>query len=148
VSQHWREPLDPKRHRDWLSPGIGGEARTAANDSLIPQWAYFVRAAGFTFEFAHLFGLVQAILRFSQKTRASSAWGGRVMQHEWQDWFDRLPKGLTREERRVEVLKSLNEAFDDFSAGMEAPRGLTGEQRREYLIEVVSQIRSGGTDLR
>lgn len=53
MSKHWKEPLDPSRHLDFMSGAeVGGRPRKPPRDPLVEEWAYFVRVNGFTFEFA------------------------------------------------------------------------------------------------
>ncbi len=55
MSKHWKEPLDPSRHLDFMSVAeVGGRPRKPPRDPLVEEWAYFARVNGVTFEFASL----------------------------------------------------------------------------------------------
>ena len=71
MAQHWREPLDPSRHKDWVDTRwIGGLPRPL--DRLVPAFSYFVRECGTTLEFASLDQLREALDWFQLPLQPSS----------------------------------------------------------------------------
>lgn len=117
MSKHWKEPIDPSRHRDFMfGSGDGGYPRSAPPDPLIPDWAYFVRVNSFTFEFASLDQIRQCLSYCRQKTHPSTRKPGITLEHYWQRWFERLPKGLLRGTKRERVVAALERAPKDFEA--------------------------------
>src|SRR5262249_4932881 len=114
MSSHWREPVDPSRHKDWFH-AVGGTPRQAAKDPLGPQWSYFVRVPGFVFEFASIDQIAAALEWFSRDIPRSSADGFFTNGHEhWPRWFERLPAGLARGKRRPVVRAALEAALREF----------------------------------
>jgi hypothetical protein len=122
VARWWTEPLDTKRHRDFISTShIGGMEIEPPRDRLIEQRVYFVEAAGFTFQFVSLGQLRETLGYFEQQIHPSSRKPGVVLEHYWQSWFERLPQWLFEEPRRVKVVSALNRALQAFEAGAREP---------------------------
>lgn len=80
--------------------------------------AYFVRVAGFTFEFASVDQLRACIEHFSTPIHPSSR--EPVFEPEkghWQRWHDRLPAFIRKGSRRERVLEALRKAQQEFADG-------------------------------
>jgi hypothetical protein len=127
MSKHWKEPLDPKRHVDHHHAG-GAHPRVGGAH----EFAYFVRVAGFTFEFASLAQLHETLEFFALKIHPSSR--RDVYEHEkgeWQAWHERLPAAILKGSRRERVLKALRKALEEFEPGAHEQASLTGAKRRK-----------------
>ncbi len=103
---------------------------------LRPRWKYHVQVCSFTFEFWDL-AQVQATLEFyQQKTHPSSRWAKpKSLQNErysasrraetlrWvraegyvvQRWWERLPMRLQQNNKRLKVIKALQQALTEFT---------------------------------
>ncbi|MEZ5993057.1 MAG: hypothetical protein R3E76_11955 [Planctomycetota bacterium] len=87
-------------------------------DTLIPKEVYFVRVAGFTFQFLALRHLEIALSYFCQPFQKEGKIKdglGSADHWEVQRWFERLPKGLERKSRRADIAKALRNALEDFA---------------------------------
>jgi len=98
---------------------IGGMEIEPPRDRLIERRVYFVEAAGFTFQFASLGQLPEALGYFEQRVHPSSRQPGVVLEHYWQRWFERLPQWLFEEPRRVRVVSALSRALQAFGRGVD-----------------------------
>lgn len=88
-------------------------------DALIPKWAYFVHAGGFTFSFLQLRHLEIAAEYFSRPLKPASRTKdgiGAADHWEVQRWYDRLPKGLERKDRRAKIAKAMKAALSELAA--------------------------------
>ncbi len=118
MARWWFEPLDMERHRDFMSTcHIGGMEFEPPRDRLIERRVYFVEAAGFTFQFASLGQLREALGHFERRVNPSSRRPGVSLEHYWQRWFERLPQWLFEERRRVRVVSALSRALQAFGSG-------------------------------
>jgi hypothetical protein len=125
MSTHWREPLDPSRHRDWMSTAyVGGVPARAPADRLVPAFAYFVSVCGFTFEFVSLEQIREAINWFRTPHPGSSRLPEVTLEHYWQRWHERLPPGLTTKENRAQITAALESALVDFDPAARRPKRL------------------------
>ncbi len=117
MSKHWKEALDPERHRDFMScSAIQGRPRDAPRDNLVQEWAYFVQVNSFTFEFASLGQLEECLAYCRKKVHESTRRPGIALEHYWQRWFERLPRGLLAGTKRERVVHAFERALDDFRA--------------------------------
>ena len=115
MSRHWREKLNPKKHRDYMiSVGDGGHYIEPPRDNLIIQYVYFVEVVGFTFQFSSIAQIYQALEYCKQKTHPSTLKSGIFLEHYWQKWYERLPKGLLKGTKRDKVVKALEKAVLEF----------------------------------
>lgn len=108
MAKVWKEPLDPARHLDHFSVGSAVPRQRGFG----PEFSYFVRVAGFTFEFASLAQIREAIEQFSTTLEPSSR--RPVFEPEkghWQRWFDRLPPFIRKASRRARVIAALERAL-------------------------------------
>ena len=113
----WKEKADPKRHADFMSTShVGGFPLEAQRDNLLESWVYFVTVEGFTFQFVKIEQIKEAKAYFSQKTHKSTITPGIHLEHYWQNWYERLPKGLTKNSKRQKILKALEQALSEFSS--------------------------------
>ena len=104
----WTELSDPNRHVDFMSDwSIGGRLVTLPSDNLKRRNVLLVEVCQFTFQFHSLEQLNEAIDFFSRTVHPSSRIGGVELEHYWQPWSQRLPKGMTSQSRRVRVLAAL-----------------------------------------
>ncbi|MDH5490881.1 MAG: hypothetical protein OEY14_02800 [Myxococcales bacterium] len=121
MSKHWKEPLDPSRHLDFMSGAeVGGRPRKPPRDPLGEEWAYSVRVNGFTFEFASLDHVRECLAYCREKTHPARRQPGIDLEHYWQRWFERLPKGLLRGDKRERVVGALERALAEFEKGTES----------------------------
>lgn len=78
-------------------------------------WVYFVRECSFTFQFVTLDQLKECLEWFEKKIHPSSREYNNGLEHYWQRWYERLPKGLTRESKRIKIAKALKKAYEEFN---------------------------------
>ena len=119
MSKHWKERFDPAKHRDFMTgrQDAGGRPRPAKRDPLIEEWAYFVRVNGFTFEFASVDQVREALAYCREKVHPARREPDVWLEHYWQRWFERLPKGLLKGAKRGEVVAALERAVEEFERG-------------------------------
>lgn len=117
MSKHWKEPLDPSRHRDFMTYNdVGGFPRLPPRDPLVQDWSYFVRVDGFTFEFASVAQIRECVAYCQQKTHPTRRHGANIIEHDWQRWFERLPAGLLAGTKRERVVVALERALQEFDS--------------------------------
>lgn len=116
MARHWREPLDPERHRDYVSGAqdAGGRPRERPADALIPAWTYFVAVNGFTYEFASVEQIAECLAYLRRKTHPSTMEPGVDLEHYWQRWYERLPKGLLAGAKRERTIVAFERALAEF----------------------------------
>jgi len=112
---HWKEPLDVERHRDYVS-GAQDAGGVTVDCSISDGWVYLVRVCGFTFSFANLDQLREAIQYFGQTVHPGRRSPGRHLEHYWQRWFERLPAGLIGGSKRTRVRRGLTCALTSFAS--------------------------------
>ncbi len=114
MARYWKEKTDPDRHVDFMSTAqIGGlplESSGAKGD-----WVYFVRECSFTFQFVNLNQLEEMITYFSEKVHPSTRTENVRLEHYWQRWYERLPKGLNGGSKRERIHKALVKALAEFT---------------------------------
>ena len=117
MSRLWKEIADPKKHNDFMSSYVeGGVPIEKSRDNLIDKWVYFIDVCNFTFQFANINQVREAKNYFEQKTHKSNMEiGPSPIEHYWHPWFCKLPKGITKETKRLKVLKALNKALKEWS---------------------------------
>lgn len=120
MARHWTEPLDPQRHVNMMGVGVSG---VPIKQTTPDQQVYFVAVAGFTFQFASLEQLRECLQWFRNKIHPSSRLPGVILEHNWQRWYERLPKGINKESRREKVVKALENALADFAVGKQSKSG-------------------------
>lgn len=115
MARMWTEPLDPKRHIDYLrTTHIGGFPTEPSRDRLIERRVYFVKVCGFTFQFHSLEQIERALAHFEQRIHPTSMQPGVTLEHYWQLWYERLPQWLFEEQKRMRVVAALSRALRDF----------------------------------
>ena len=114
MSKHWKETADPEKHVDYMSTAHAGGVALKSSPEKDTPYVYFVRVDGFTFRFVTLAQLEMAVAYFSDNPPTSRA-DNNGLEHFWQRWYERLPKGMTRKSKRLKVLKALKKAQNDFS---------------------------------
>lgn len=114
MSRHWREKLDPARHADQMTIHVGGSPVEPPRDALIEKWVYFVEVASFTFQFHSLDQLRECLEFFKQRIHRTSRQPDIWLEHYWQRWFEKLPRRLFKEPKRVKVVAALEAAACDF----------------------------------
>ncbi|MBK6699944.1 MAG: hypothetical protein IPG55_08585 [Saprospiraceae bacterium] len=116
MSKHWKEKTDPTKHVDFMSSthlgGIGIEGSKEKG-----AWVYFVRECSFTFQFASLRQLKVASDYFSKTVHPSTRRKHDGLEHYWQFWYEKLPKGLIGGSKREKVHKALTKALMEFEQG-------------------------------
>ena len=104
----WRELADPNKHVDFMSTSnVGGVPVEASANNLIPKWIYFVQVCSFRFQFSSLEQIKECQQYFLKKIHPSTRKAGTELEHYWQPWYCKLPKGITKESKRQRVLKAL-----------------------------------------
>lgn len=123
MAHWWTETYDPNEHVNLMKGVVDGvysfDLDQTPSDHLVDKDVYFVRVAGFTFQFLDLRQLKIAAEYFDRRLKGSSQVGdatGAADHWEVQRWFERLPKGLERKERRTEIAKALKQALAEFGA--------------------------------
>lgn len=111
---HWKEPLDVRRHRDYVS-GAQDAGGCPVDPSTSDGWVYFVRTCSFTFSFATLGQLREASDYFWQRIHPARREAGHELEHYWQRWFERLPAGLIGGSKRPRVRRALARALASFT---------------------------------
>ncbi|HBE70131.1 MAG TPA: hypothetical protein DDW52_18440 [Planctomycetaceae bacterium] len=126
MARHWSEKLDPERHVDVMGAASyfgGANIEPAKSPNLDHRRMYFVAVAGFTFQFVSLEQLRECLEWFRQKIHPSSRLPNVTLEHYWQRWYERLPKGLTKEPKRQKIVTALENALSDFAVGKESKAG-------------------------
>ena len=119
MSRHWIEKLDPERHADFMSTThVGGLPVDSPRSNLEDRLVYFVAVAGFTFQFVNIDQLRDCLKWFRDKIHPSSRTPDVELEHYWQRWYERLPKGITKEPNRQKVVAALERALTDFQDGL------------------------------
>lgn len=120
MSKHWSEPLDPARHRNYMTRWHGGlRQQPTADPAFDDRRAYFVRVVGFTFEFVSLDDIRECSNWFRQDHHPSSRLPDVVEHDVGQSWHERLPKGLNKAGKREKIIVALERALVDFESGNE-----------------------------
>jgi hypothetical protein len=115
MSKHWKEKRNPEIHRDFMSTDqIGGVEVKPVGESPSEEWVFFVRECSFTFQFMDLGQLDEMIDYVSQKIHPSTRRSNDGLEHYWQSWQERLPKGLLKGARREKIAKALLKVKADF----------------------------------
>jgi hypothetical protein len=113
MSKVWREKADPDIHSDFMSTyNEGGIPIEKSRDNLVEKWVYFAEVSNFVFQFKDLDQVRECKAYFEQKVHPSTAGDHPPFEHYWHPWYCRLPKGITKENKRVKVLKALNSLLD------------------------------------
>ena len=97
---------------------IGGFPLQSPRDNLLEAWIYIIEAAGIRLEFIDEDQIREAASYFSQKLHGSSMRPGVTLEHYWQSWFERLPKGAHNhrtQEKLLSALESLLNGITDAS---------------------------------
>ena len=117
MSRLWKETADPKKHSDFMKTyNEGGVPVAKSRDNLISKWVYFVDVCNFTFQFSSLDQIKEAKSYFEKKTHKSTRdISHPPYEHYWHPWYCKLPKGITKESKRVRVLKALNQALEKWA---------------------------------
>lgn len=118
MARHWKEKLDPRKHRDFMRgyQDAGGLPIDAPRDNLLDFWAYFVDVAGFTFQFVSVDQIHEALCYFEAKVHPNTKENNNGLEHYWQPWFCRLPPGIKSEAKRIKIVKALNAAFTEYAS--------------------------------
>ena len=108
MSKHWKEKADPNKHIDYMSTSHVGRIPYFPKPG--SEWVYFVRVCGFEFQFVSLEQVQEAIRYFSKKIQPSTKAYNNGLEHYWQQWYERLPKGFQGGTKRKRILMALIEA--------------------------------------
>lgn len=112
MSKHWKEQKDPDKHHDLMSTTHIGGIAVKANEK--EPWMYLVRECSFTFQFASLDQLRAMIAYVSVKVHPARRSYNNGIEHYWQHWYERLPKGLLAGPKREKFRKALLKALAEF----------------------------------
>jgi hypothetical protein len=132
MARIWKE-----RRQSISSNRMGLPYQQSPDPKIIPNWIYFIRVCGFTFEFVSVDHIREALNFYSQKIHPSS----RLPTKEWveiearkkpqgykerirkvikyerfylQRWYERLPQYLQENGKREKVVKALQRALERF----------------------------------
>jgi hypothetical protein len=115
MSRHWKEPLDPNRHTDFMGDwSVRGRPVDPPRDNLLRPWVYFVEVCSFTFQFQSLEQIDECLTHFRAGKRPSDRRPGHEREHYWQPWHQRLPQYLFKASRRGKVVRALEQALSHF----------------------------------
>ena len=78
-----------------------------------------MKECSFTFQFVNLEQLDKAIAYLSKKVHPSTWEFNDGLEHYWQRWYERLPKGLAGGTKRERILKALVRARRTFRQTVE-----------------------------
>ncbi len=109
MSKVWRERKNATKHKDFMNSYVLGGIPVEKRDNLIIDWVYFAEVEGFIFQFISLEQVKECKTYFEQKTHSSTKAFHPPYEHYWQPWYCRLPKGITKKNKKRKVLKALNE---------------------------------------
>ncbi|MEO1481352.1 MAG: hypothetical protein AAFU77_04550 [Myxococcota bacterium] len=117
MAKIWKEALDLKVHRDFMRGA--GDGGCDIDPETSDGWVYFVRECSFTFHFATRTQIRIALEYFSRSTHPSSRLPDVTLEHYWQRWYERLPKGLNGGTKKDRIVRALTRAVEHFpvSAG-------------------------------
>jgi hypothetical protein len=138
MSRIWKERFDPAKHRDFMTgfQAPGGLTLEPERDKLIDKWVYFVRVASFTFQFQSVGQIAEARDYFSKTIHPARRVAERGLEHYWQRWFERLPRGMQGGTKRVKVLKALEEALGRFREPKLSVGPMAGDVTRSEIRAV------------
>ena len=108
-----RQDFPYSNHMDTFLCG-GWNPPRPTRSKLIPQWVYYVRVCGFTFEFYSVADIRTCREHFARKVEPSSARPHDGLEHYWQSWWERLPLWIKAESKRTKVVKALDQAIEEF----------------------------------
>jgi hypothetical protein len=133
MARHWKEELDPSKHRDFMRgyQDAGGVAVDTPKDNLLEAWVYFVQVAGVTFQFVSTDQICEALRYFEKKVQPSSREYNNGLERFWQPWFCRLPPGIRSEAKRIKVVKALKAALTEYG-----PRACIPAQPRQSVAHI------------
>lgn len=117
MTKFWREIADPAKHRDFMSTRVEGGVRIEkSRDNLIEEWIYFARVNGSTFQLASLDQVRECKAFFEQKIHPSTRdKDHNPHEHYWQAWHNKLPKSITKEKNRLEMIKTLEKILTQWA---------------------------------
>jgi hypothetical protein len=113
MAKIWREELDLKRHRDFVS-GHQDAGGVPIDPHASDGWVYFVRECSFTFQFVTIDQIRECRDYFGARLHSARRRSGITLEHHWQRWFERLPPGLVADPKRTRILEALERALATF----------------------------------
>jgi hypothetical protein len=114
VAKIWNEPFDSTRHQNKMFNGPAAEGLDLywRAKTIEPHDVFFVRVAGFTFEFHSVEQIRTCLAFYARKIHPTSRLSIDGGDHwEFQRWFERLPLYLQEEPKRKKVVAALEEAL-------------------------------------
>ena len=114
MPQYWREKLDSNKHRDFMSTYQcgGGDLIDEPRDNLLSAWVYSVQAAGIQLQFKDVEQVREALSYFQEKNHGSTMRPGVTLEHYWQAWYERLPKGAHNQRNQLKLVSALNSLLE------------------------------------
>ncbi|WP_143157732.1 hypothetical protein [Rubritalea squalenifaciens] len=94
---------------------IDGMPLYPPRDNLLDKWVYFAEADGHQLQFISRDQVQEALDYFSLKIHASTMHEGIDLEHYWQYWHERLPKGMHSQRSKkiwIPTLQKLLSAID------------------------------------
>ncbi len=112
MARYWKEKLDPQKHVDFMTGYQCGHGSPTERpkDNLLDSWVYFVVAGGNQLQFISVEQVQEALEYFSIKNHGSKMRPGVTLEHYWQAWYERLPKGMHGQRSKqiwISALKAL-----------------------------------------
>lgn len=118
----WREIADPVKHRGYMNSALSGFPSKTSRDNLVPEWIYFARvrvdgnkAKILVFEGLNQVHQMRAYLSKPPFHHGSTA-VGTLRKGVYNSWYEKLPKGLTKDQNRKRALKLLDEILQKWDS--------------------------------
>ena len=107
MARVWTEEIDIEKHRDFMSTyKIGGEKITSEEARKIVK-VYFLQVGSITLQFLTYSQILQMEEYLSKKVHSSTRKFNNGLEHYWQSWEERLPKGIHARKTKERVLKGI-----------------------------------------
>jgi len=87
------------------------------HDNLIVAWVYFLEVTGIQLQFKDVQQIEEALEYFEQKNFGSTMRTGVTLEHYWQAWYERLPKGTHNHKTKLKVSAALRSMLVEISNG-------------------------------
>ena len=107
MARVWTEEIDIEKHRDYMSTfTVGGEPITPEAAKKINK-VYFLQQGSIVLQFISYDQLLQMEEYLTQKVHPSTRKFNNGLEHYWQSWEERLPKGMHKLKTKKSILKSI-----------------------------------------
>lgn len=107
MARVWIEEIDIEKHRDFMSTyTVGGEPITSEEAKKIDK-VYFLQVGSITLQFLSYNEIIQMEEYLSEKVHSSTRRFNNGLEHYWQSWEERLPRGIHARKTKERVLKGI-----------------------------------------